>query len=134
MILFRYYRFWNGISYFHPGSLRVRRLQRGRIGHIGNWNSLQIFISRKISGSSLKMLSAFARASTSLLKVAKPSVSLTKIAVQGQKFLPGIWSTCKYYTGVLVHSNSTHLCNKLLHKTSHRIYYCGVYSCCSCLF
>ncbi|GFQ70855.1 ATP synthase subunit beta, mitochondrial [Trichonephila clavipes] len=39
------------------------------------------------------MLRAFSRASTSLLKVAKPSVSITKIAGQGNKFLPCIWST-----------------------------------------
>ncbi|XP_055952228.1 ATP synthase subunit beta, mitochondrial [Argiope bruennichi] len=39
------------------------------------------------------MLRAFSRASTSLLKVAKPSVSITKIAGQGQKFIPCIWST-----------------------------------------
>ncbi|GFU56031.1 ATP synthase subunit beta, mitochondrial [Nephila pilipes] len=39
------------------------------------------------------MLKAFSRASNSLLKVAKPSVSITKIAGQGNKFLPCIWST-----------------------------------------
>ncbi|GIZ03414.1 ATP synthase subunit beta, mitochondrial [Caerostris extrusa] len=39
------------------------------------------------------MLKAFSRASSSLLKVAKPSVSITKIAGQGNKFIPCIWST-----------------------------------------
>lgn len=39
------------------------------------------------------MLGAFARASSSLLKAAKPAVSLTKVAGDGSKFLPCLWST-----------------------------------------